>query len=105
MIQQLTNALAAAGQVRLTAASALTVVAVYWTYERARGDRDDPSLSFGRDWVLVRFSGLPLVALVVGVLAVVLWPALLAEGGWIIALGLAALIAFWIVAKWREAMQ
>jgi hypothetical protein len=72
---------------------------VYWTCRRLLfGDRNDPSMFIGGDWLLVRASGVPLVAILVAVTAVVLWPYLGVTSAGV----LIALLAYWLVSQLEE---
>lgn len=89
---------------RYVVAAGLALALLWWTFDRLLGDRDDPSFSVGGDWVLIRFSGLPLIAVVAGVVMISLGPEVLARpdsGKWI-PISLAGLVAVWWAFKARE---
>jgi len=81
--------------VRALIAAALGFMLFWWTVERILGDSDDPSLSFGGDWVLLRASGLPLIAIVSGAIGLLLLPELSREGGLIGTAVLLGIVMLW----------
>jgi hypothetical protein len=82
--------------VRALIAGALAFMLLWWTVERILGDSDDPSISFGGDWILLRASGLPLIALVAGGIGLLLLPELSAgPGGMVVTVGLLGIVMLW----------
>lgn len=89
---------------RLAVAGLALLLLLAWTARRVvSDDMSDPSLSIGRDYLLVRASGMVAIALVGGVAAVLLAPEILgsARGIWIGVL-LLGLLAFWAVSETLE---
>jgi len=82
--------------VRALVAAALGFMLLWWTVERILGDNDDPSVSFGGDWILLRASGLPLIAIVSGAIGLLLLPELSGgPGGMAVTVGLLGIVMLW----------
>jgi len=81
---------------RALLAAMLAFALAWWTIERLLGDRDDPSFVLGGDWVLIRASGLPLVALTALGIGLLLAPEILsARSGAFAAAPLALVVMVW----------
>lgn len=82
--------------IRALVAACLAFMLLWWTVERLLGDNDDPSVSVGGDWILMRASGLPLIALTAVAVGLLLAPELLeSETGVLGIVPLAAVIMLW----------
>jgi len=81
---------------RVLVAVFLAIMLLWWTVERILGDSDDPSISFGGDWILLRASGLPLIAIVAGLIGLLLWPELAGStGGMAVTVVLMGIVGLW----------
>lgn len=84
-------------------AGLLMLAVLWWTVDRILGESDDPSASAGGDWLLLRASGLPLVALTSMVAALLLAPEIMAsDTGIYVVLGLIGIVALWYGYKREE---
>lgn len=90
-------------ETRYLAAAVIMLALVWWTFDRAMGENNDPSVSLGGDWVLFRASGHALVALLAAVAGALLGPEILANqsGTWVAAF-LGGIVVLWLWFKWRE---
>lgn len=84
----------------LTIAAVLAVVLVFWTWDRARGEGSDPSISIGRDDMLHRWSGIVAVFFVTILAAWFGRPVL--ESMPKLLLLPAAVLAYWAHSEWME---
>lgn len=76
---------------------------LYQTYERASGDMDDPSVSVGRDYLLIRASGIVAIAAAVGVVGLSWAPEILAtRRGMAIGIVLFGLLGYWYISENEE---
>lgn len=97
------EAQAVADFLRVVVAGVVLLWLLVATWNRIRGDGDDPSAHIGGDYLLVRVSGIIAIAVGVGAVGLLLLPEIMTTGRGLAIVGfLAALLVYWV---WSESSE